>query len=316
MDSGLERGARIVLKDCMSVKEKETVLIITDTIKRRIGEALFTVSVKLKTEAALVIILPRMWHGEEPPRFVAEAMKYADVVVCPTRFSMTHTSARKRACETGTRIATMPGITEEMFSKGGITANYEELENFTKYIAKRLTKAKIATLIKDTSRLTLDLKGRKAIASTGLIRRPGEGGNLPSGEAYIAPIEGKSHGTITIDGSMAGIGRLKSSIRIVVKDGYVSDIRGKLADTLKKILGPSKEARNIAELGIGTNNKARLTGNILEDEKVYGTVHIAFGNNSTFGGMIKTDIHIDGVIKKPTLYLDGELIIKEGEFRV
>lgn len=311
----LERGARIALEDCMGVKEGEKVLVVTDTVKRRIGEALFKVASELRTEAMILVMLPRTRHGEEPPEAVAEAMKHADAVVCPTQFSLTHTQARKRACEAGARIATMPGITEEMFSSGGLTANYNEVALLTKKIAERLGKARTAVLVKDGSRLLLDLEGRKAIASTGLIRRPGEAGNLPSGEAYIAPVEEKSQGEIIIDGSMAGVGRLRSPLRVKVRDGYATAIAGEQADQLVKALGPTREARNIAELGIGTNKKARLIGNVLEDEKVYGTVHIAFGDNSTFGGNVKAGIHLDGVITKPTLYLDEALVMDRGDFK-
>ena len=70
----------------------------------------------------------------------------------------------------------------------------------------------------------------------------------------------------------------------------------------------------IAELGIGTNEAAKLCGIILEDEKLYGTVHIAFGTNTSFGGITKADCHLDGIILNPTLYLDDECVIRKGEF--
>ncbi len=316
MRMSLERGAHIVLADCMAVKEKENVLIVTDTAKKRIGEALFRAAAELKAEATVLTMLPRSHHGEEPPLLVAEAMKHANVVVCPTQFSLTHTQARKRACEAGARIATMPGITEKMFASGGLTANYEEVAQLTGKVAERMAKAKAATILKDDSRLTLTLEGREPIASTGLIRKPGESGNLPSGEAYIAPVEGKSSGSLIVDGSMAGVGRLKSPLKITVKDGYVTQIAGRQADKLVEALGPAHEARNIAELGVGTNKSAKLIGVVLEDEKVYGTVHVALGDNSTFGGKTRAGIHLDGIILKPTFYLDDELIIDEGEFKL
>ncbi len=57
----------------------------------------------------------------------------------------------------------------------------------------------------------------------------------------------------------------------------------------------------LAELGIGTNDRARVTGVILEDEKIYGTVHIALGSNDTFGGTVAAGIHVDGIITRPRL---------------
>ena len=69
-------------------------------------------------------------------------------------------------------------------------------------------------------------------------------------------------------------------------------------------------------VGIGTNYAARLIGVILEDEKAYHTVHIAFGTNIGFGGVNKAACHMDGIIKNPTLYLDDTLVLKDGEFQI
>ena len=78
------------------------------------------------------------------------------------------------------------------------------------------------------------------------------------------------------------------------------------------MLGENPLARNLAELGIGTNDKARVTGVILEDEKIYGTVHIALGSNDTFGGTVAAGIHVDGVVKEPVLKLDGKTVLEKG----
>ena len=77
-----------------------------------------------------------------------------------------------------------------------------------------------------------------------------------------------------------------------------------------------KKARNIAEFGIGTNDSARLSGILLEDEKVMGTVHLALGNNVTMGGSVNVPMHVDGVIKKPTVYLDGKLLMDKGKLLI
>jgi len=74
-----------------------------------------------------------------------------------------------------------------------------------------------------------------------------------------------------------------------------------------------KKAKNIAEFGIGTNDQAIITGFTLEDEKVMGTVHIAVGDNSSFGGKVEVNSHLDGIINKPILFIDGEKIIYSGK---
>ena len=115
IDEKLFHACEIALRECMGVKEEETVLVITDEERRNIGLHLWEKAKELKTEAIYVEIIPRKMHGEEPPLPIAEAMKTADVVLAPTSKSITHTMAKKEACEHGTRVATLPGITEESF---------------------------------------------------------------------------------------------------------------------------------------------------------------------------------------------------------
>ena len=253
--------------------------------------------------------------GEEPPKPVAEAMKAADVVICPTAQSVTHTNAKLAAQNAGARVATMPGITEEMFTKGAMTANYDKVLELTNKLTAMLTEAHTARIEKDGYSLTLNLEGRKGIPSPGVYREKGQCGNLPSGEAYIAPLEDGVNGEILVDGSMVGVGKLDSPLHFTIKDGKPISIEGKDADKLK-ILTKNDHNRTVAELGIGTNEAAILNGIILEDEKVYGTVHVAFGTNNTFGGVNKADCHMDGIMLHPTLYLDDQLIIKNGVFQM
>ncbi|RLF87179.1 aminopeptidase [Thermococci archaeon] len=310
----LYKACEIALKQCLGVKEGESVLIIADEPERKIGYSLWMKAKELNTEAVYIEIIPRKMHGEEPPKPVAEAMKVADVVIAPTSKSITHTLAKKEACERGARVATLPGITEEIFIRT-MNADYEEILALTNKIADILDNG---STVQITTSLGTDLEfsieGRKAMRSTGVYRNPGECGNLPGAEAYIAPVEGTANGTVVIDGSMAGIGDLKNPIKLIVQDGYVEKIEGgDEAKKLEEILSRyGKEARNIAEFGIGTNPKARISGNILEDEKVFGTVHIALGSNYDFGGKVKAPIHLDGIIKKPTVLIDGKYLFRDG----
>lgn len=311
----LKENAKNILTSCMAVKAGEELLVVTDDSRTDIGQAIYEAARELGCEAILLTMKEREVSGQEPPRIVADAMKSADVVICPTAKSLTHTNAKIEAAKTGTRIATMPGITPEMFSKGAITADYERVEKLTKKMTALLTKASTAVIEKDGCKLTIDLTGRNGVPSSGVYRHPGECGNLPSGEAYIAPLENGSNGEMIIDGSMVGIGKLSTPLRVTVKDGKLRSIEGAESERLSILLENEANA-TLGELGIGTNEAAILSGVILEDEKVYGTVHIAFGTNKSFGGVNKADCHMDGIILKPTLYLDGEKVIDKGEFLV
>jgi leucyl aminopeptidase (aminopeptidase T) len=309
----MDKGAEIILKTCMAAKPGESVLVVTDTVKREIGQVLFEKALQLELEAVMLVMKPTGVPGKEPPEVVAEAMKKCDIVLCPTQDSLTHTQARKAACDSGARIATMPGITEDMFSKGALTADYREVAALSDRVTELLNQAETVRIEKEGKSLTMSIKGRRGISSRGLFHQPGSSGNLPTGEAYIAPVEGTAEGETIIDGSIANIGVLKAPLQVNVEKGLAVGFKGPDGERLGKMLGPKQSARNIGELGIGTNRMACLVGNILEDEKVYGTVHIAFGSNATFGGLTQAGIHIDGIILKPRLYLDEMLVVEDGK---
>ena len=309
----LVKIAEGVLVSCLAVKPGEEVLIVTDDSRKAIGEALYQAAGNLGCEKILMVMGEREVSGQEPPKAVAAAMKEADVVIAPTAQSLTHTNARIEAAKAGTRVATMPGITEEMFSRGAMTADYTAVEKLTETITEMLTKASSARIEKDGKVLTINLNGRDGVPSPGVYREAGKCGNLPSGEAYIAPLEDGSDGEMIIDGSMVGIGKLDSPLHMVISGGKLRSVAGEKSENLD-ILLKNETNGTLCELGIGTNEAAILNGIILEDEKVYGTVHIAFGTNTSFGGVNKAGCHMDGIILRPTLYLDDVKVIEDGVF--
>lgn len=315
----LDRACIIAIKDCMGAQKGESILIVTDEYKNKIGYALFENSKKLGHESVYLEFKSREMHGQEPPHQIAEMMKLFDIVLCPTEKSLTHTNARRNASAIGARIATFPGITEEIMIRG-LNADYKKIAALTIKLQEILNDVNIVRVTAPNGTdITLDITGRNALPSKGLFHKKGESGNLPTGEAYIAPLEGKSNGVFVVDGSMSGVGVIdKKPIVIQVENGFATKISGgvqakKLENTLNKY---GKLARNIAEFGIGTNDKAKLSGVILEDEKVMGTIHIALGDNKSMGGNVDVPIHLDGIVKKPTVYFDGKMIMKNGKLLI
>ncbi|WP_310829416.1 aminopeptidase [Paenibacillus pedocola] len=301
-----------VLKDCLGLSRGELLAVVADDDKRELAESIYEAGKRLEAESMLLIMQPRSKSGEEPPAPVAEAMAKADVAVCITTHSMTHTAARKQAAAAGTRVATMPCMTDDMFSNGAITADYAQVKELTEQVAALLSAGSEVRVEKDGLSLSFSIDSRDGVLSTGLYLNPGESGNLPSGEAYIAPMEGTAAGQIKVDGSIAGIGALKSPLVLTVEQGRLTAAEGEGGDKLLQMLGAG-DGRFLGEFGIGTNNKARITGVVLEDEKVYGTIHVAFGSNNTFGGIVAAGVHIDAVVMKPDVYIDDKLIMLAGE---
>jgi len=317
--SKLDTASIIAIRDCMGAKKKEKILVITDEQKREIGFYLYENALRLGHKALYVEMKSGKQNGEEPPDEIAELMQKFDVVFCPTAKSLTHTNARRAASAKGVRVATFPGITEEVMIRG-MNADYKKIAALSIKLKKILEKGKrIKVTAPAGTDISFGIAGRTAIASKGLFHKKGESGNLPTGETFLAPIEGTANGVFVVDGSMAGLGLIKNAgIKIEVKDGFATKITGgKLASELKLMLdGVGKMARNIAEFGIGTNDSAKLSGILLEDEKVMGTVHIALGNNVSMGGSVNVPLHLDGVIKQPTVYMDDKLLMKDGKLLI
>ncbi|WP_430639111.1 aminopeptidase [Haloferax volcanii] len=305
-----------LLTENMNASPGETLLVVTDTDTNHIGRALFEVGVDLGLDSGLFEIPPMERNGMEPPESVACAMESADVVVCPTSASLTHTRAREAATEAGARVATMPGITDQMFSAGAITADYEEVERLTAALTEKLTAADEARIESGGASATMSLSGRDGIPSDGIIAAPGDSGNLPSGESYVAPVEGTATGTLVFDGGLAGVGVLDDPLTVELDAGHITSVEGAAADEFLDATSGDDCARRVCELGLGTNPAASIIGTVLEDEKVYGTCHVAFGDNLGFGGTIDCDSHLDGVILEPTVSLDGDVVVADGEVRV
>jgi leucyl aminopeptidase (aminopeptidase T) len=258
-------------------------------------------------------------NGQEPPDAIAELMTKYEVVICPTAKSLTHTDARRNASKAGARVGTMPGITNEVMIRT-LKADYHKIAERTNYLTKILDEAsEVHITTEKGTDIIIPVEGINAISSTGLVTEKGSYGNLPSGESYLMPAEGKTNGVFVVDGSFAAVGKIEEMpVTVKVENGFATKIEGgKEAARLKEMLEPMGEkAYNIAELGIGTNDQAIVTGAILEDEKVMGTVHIALGNNISMGGTCNVGIHLDGVILEPTVMVDGKLIMGKGILKI
>lgn len=306
------------LLEYLAVQKNERILVLADNTKREIGLNLYITAQELGFEAFYLEMKEAKYNGEEPDKSVADFMGQFDVVICPTKRSLTHTDARRNACAKGTRVATLPGITKEIFVRclNAESNIIEDLSN--KLVEKFKGVSTVRVVTKLGTDIIMDIRNRRVIPSTGIIREKGSGGNLPSGEVYLAPVEGSSNGKIVFDGSVAGIGILEKPMTLIVKDGFIVDIvtennpqAKQLLDTLNEV---GKDAFAIAELGIGTNHKAIISGLILEDEKALKTCHIAMGNNKGMGGIIDVPLHIDGIIKNPDIYFDDKMIMQNGDF--
>src|SRR5918992_2614326 len=244
-------------------------------------------------------------------------MAAADAVLAPTTQSLSHTAARKAATDAGVRIATLPGVTEELLARV-MSADMEGLRRKGRAVADALSVGTEARITSDAgSDLRMSLEGRTAIPDAGELGEEGAFGNLPCGEGFIAPVEGSAEGTLVVDGSIAGVGLVDEPVSFTVEQGHLTEATGEPGVRFLQLLTPhGAEATNVAELGIGTNEKATLTGNVIEDEKLLGSAHVAFGASAAIGGTVQVPIHLDCVVLSPTVELDGQAILRDGELLV
>ncbi len=307
---------RIMLERCLGVRSGETVLIITDKKKKPIANALLDEAKQIAKEAGLIEIEERAADGTEPPEFVSSALKKCNVAFLVTSKSLTHTNARRQACEIGVRVASLPGITDQVILRA-IATDYDYIDRLNKKISSLLLKTSSITMTSPKgTKLSFKIDPNRPIMNdNGLFTAEGAFGNLPAGEVYLAPIEGSSSGIIVIDGSTVE-GKVDKPIKMEVKEGYATNITGgKTAKKLLETLTPlGKDPFNIAEFGMGTNPKAKLTGNVLEDIKVIGACHIGLGNSLSAGGRVYAKTHVDGSILRPTVLFDRKKIMHNGKF--
>ena len=334
----IRQGVASMLKVNLAVQDGEKVLVMTDpplleqwreldtnTLRPMLERSVLArmvadLAAELMPDAEITFLsYPAVErHGAEVDTETAERMRASHAIIAITNYSLTHTMAAEKACEAGGRIASMPGFLPQMF-EGPMVADYGRIAEESRRMAQLLTEATTAVLTTPLGTdLTLSLEGRSGDVDIGLIT-PGRIDNLPAGEAFIAPLEGKSRGKVVV--TPGGHASLQEQMTIHFHTGQVSDIEGggKFGQDLSRLLELPESSRqtarrNFAELGIGTNPQARSVESLLEAEKIKGTVHIAIGDNSHIGGDVSADLHQDLVLWDPDLYLDGLLVIRGGEW--
>ena len=307
-------SARSVIRTCLQIRPFEPVLIVTDPESSAIGRALYEAAAEV-TDRTLMMMMPTSdKKGSEPPDYVAELMRKQDVVILATKSSLTHTKARINASRTGrTRIISMPGINENMFSIGGMTADYnalqKEISGLTS-IFRRKRDVRVTSPGGTDIRFSIGAKWRTD--DNGICNRPGQVMNLPSGRVFVFPKEDTMNGTIVIDGSWEG-NLIQEPIIMEVENGIVTNIsESEISEKINSIfaevskpLNKSKAAlvKTVAEFGFGMNSRAKVVGNLLEDQVVRGAAHFVLGDNSAYGGKNNIGLQMRGVILKPTIEL-------------
>jgi len=326
---GLRNGERLlVITDSPSSHDWRTLNIksLDDMLKRNLlARSIADIAERRfpKCKTSLKIYPSTGRNSAEPEKTVETNLKKHDVILAITTYSISHTDARQSATKMGVRIASMPSVLADMFYDGGsMTVDYTRIASETMRLTKILNNTSMIRInTKTGTDFFFSIKGRKGLSDTGILNSRGDWGNLPAGEAYIAPVERTANGIVIIEAGW--FPNLKRNMRLIFESGNLVKIvgGGEVRKTLMNLIQPKSNAnshiarRCLAEFGIGTNPKTTRRYNILEAEKMRGTIHIAIGDNSHMGGLNKADLHQDFVIRSPTVKMDNKIVLKNGKVK-
>lgn len=253
----------------------------------------------------LALLLTKSASAEQISRareiVVSHQQDAADVIIAMSNNSTSHTRYRALANATGARFASLPHFDPEMFHTS-MAVDWSVLAARTARLVAAINKAEwIRITTPNGTDMHICKQSRHAEGDDGLLTARGSFGNLPAGEAYFAPLEGKTYGTMVLEWGPTR--KLDEPLRLTVEHGQVTALEGNDPHRrkLEERFAENSTCRNLAELGIGTNDKASRPDNVLEAEKILGTVHMALGDNSGFGGKVSAPFHEDYVFYRPTL---------------
>jgi leucyl aminopeptidase (aminopeptidase T) len=323
------QAAKEAFSHVLKLKSDEKVLVVTDERRRSVGQAFYDAARDIGAEVELFLLPENERPLKEPPSEMVSLLEDKNVVINALFSLAQETPFRikwiREVMENKTRrMGHGPGITEQMMTEGPMNVDYKVMLDTVHRMMDKLKGAKEAHLVAPAGTdITLNIAGRDF--RTDVEISVGRWGNLPAGEIWCGPVEDGASGVIVCDGSIGDLGQVKKPLKITVRNGKIEALESEDADLVKKVEELSsvdEMASVVGELGIGLNPGARITGNLLEDEKALHTVHIAFGNNQDMpGGKNNSKTHRDYLMNNPTLTVTYEdvtknVLIKEGELQV
>jgi 2,5-dihydroxypyridine 5,6-dioxygenase len=325
-----------------NIRPGHRVLVLSDMAHDpRVWQVIHSILSELGAEVTVALFDRRPADYYDPPEAVCESMMKSDFNVLVASTGMLHCAANFRAMAAGIpAICLDGGMTLEMFQSGAVTDDMRMIAVRKHYVAKNVFGANarecrvtsrygtdftysVADRITQPPLPPEDFDSYKIVNFARDENRPGN--NLlyylfPTGEFNVAPVEGSAGGKLVIDLTMHHLGRLQTPIELIVENGRIVRIEGGAdARILRDYLatyGDENAYMCPAEASVGVNAKAVVRGVQREDKNIWGTLHFGLGTNIDVGGSVKSNIHMDGVILEPTLYVDGVKRIDNGNFLV
>ena len=311
--------AELVVQKLLAVRTGEQLAIVVDTqTELDMLHALTDVASEAGAEVTVLTMpLRETARKNDLGPVIERALEGADALIGLTRSSgaPSYAGVVTRLCaEKRLRYLSMVMRGLSHFTEGGALADYPALHAEGEHLAERWRRAhKIHVVTPEGTDLRAVIEGGEVIVECGLADRPGARAAFADGEVSQMPKQGTAEGRIVVDGPIAHLGA-GDSFHLAVKAGKVLAVggAGARATALRKILGSVPNASNVAEVGIGLNPECRRNGDFEEEKKARGLVHVALGDNLFYGGSVKCGVHMDMVLYRPTVSLDGQVIVDDG----
>jgi leucyl aminopeptidase (aminopeptidase T) len=317
--------SRDILERIAAIKPRDKVLVVGDfTSSLSIIESLAGAAEYIGAEPIVMIIKNPPYPGKyDIPAPVLGAIREADCTIQVTANSFAHTIATKLAMEktdarpNGGVWVSMQGVTETNLITGGIKATgTSSVKQITEKAANALRGKKCRVTSEAGTDVTFELSGEIGGWWGEQTPRP-VFHMVPSGEAGNEPIPNSVNGTVVVDGVQEGLIPLRwpydYPIRYDLKDGAITRVYGgRAAEAFRKLIFDigDEGAKYLGEFALGTNPDATTTGALQEDKHALGTIHFSPGEGLHFNHSM---LHLDGVLLKPTVEIDGKTIIDKGE---
>jgi leucyl aminopeptidase (aminopeptidase T) len=305
-----------IVRTCVAVKPGEQVAVVADfNSDDAVVEALTAAVLAARGEPTVVVMPERKSAGEKATRIVCAALAGADVMLAPTTTALGFNDEFNEALQRGARGLVMTGVRTEQLLRGAALADYDEVNELTCRLADLAEAGRVFRVTSEGgSELSASIDGVRVGRGASYARLPGQVSGFPSGECWMTPAEGSANGVLVADGSAHMLGKLTAPLHVRFEDGWATDIGGgPQSAELIDIVDNAQNGRHLGELSIGTNPKARFTGNITEDKKGIGRVHFALGHSVVGSGGPPSSIHLDLLIMTPDVWIDDTQVVRHGK---
>jgi leucyl aminopeptidase (aminopeptidase T) len=302
-------GALAILDTCLALRMGQGLLVAFDKQNKKRAETMVAAARRLGVAVSSGSISERC--SRNPPAPVAKKMAEADVSLFCVDERKTlhygHSDARKKACEAGSRVAFLTQGLAYVPEKRELVEIHDRTARLADLLERTSTLViKSGARRKETLRLALGKERRRAVRLSSILTEPGSWGAVPDyAEAAVAPVERNSVGSLTVDGTIVGMGQVRAPVTLEFKEGELAGASGNLGRRLEGMLGQSNRARTLCEVGFGTNHLRKVLKGEFDDKKMLGSVHVGLGDNHTIGGVVRSRLHIDCLVRRPTVSFDG-----------